>query len=190
MTNKFFSAKTVGAVFSVFTALSLVAGSAWAHEFPKAGPEHAWLQQLVGEWEAKNEAVMGPDQDPIQSTGTESIRSLGEFWTITDVKGTMMDTPFNGQMTLGYDTEKQKYVGTWVDSMTGNLWNYEGTLDEGGKILTLESEGKCPMNPGRVTRFREVVEMKSPDHKVFTSFMQDEKGEWLQVMTSEARRKQ
>lgn len=35
--------------------------------------EHQWLQKLVGEWTYESEALMGPDQPPVKSTGTETV---------------------------------------------------------------------------------------------------------------------
>jgi len=51
-------------------------------EMPTPGPEHQWLQQLVGEWTFETECSMGPDQPPIKNAGRETVRSLGGFWTI------------------------------------------------------------------------------------------------------------
>jgi hypothetical protein len=39
--------------------------------------EHQWLQKLVGEWTYEIEAMMEPDQPPVKSTGTETVRCLG-----------------------------------------------------------------------------------------------------------------
>ncbi len=173
-------------------AMSLVfaAGSAMAQEFPQPGPEHNWLQQMVGEWETEMQAYMEPGEPPVVSQGTETIRPLGEFWTISDIEGTMMDKPFLGNLTLGYDAKKQKYVGTWVDSMTGHLWQYDGTVDESGKVLTLEAEGTCPMHPGRTTTFRDIIEFQDENTKTWTSKMLDENGQWVTVMVGQSKRKQ
>lgn len=176
---------------TALVALVVSAAGSWAEEmpaFPKPGPEHAWLQQFVGEWESETQAYMEPGKPPVQSTGTESVQPLGGFWTVSEIKSTMMDMPFKGNMTLGYDTTKKKYVGTWVDSMTGILWNYEGAVDQSGKVLTLESEGFCPMNPGKLTKFKEAVELKDKNHKSFTSSMLGDDGKWVTVMTSDAHR--
>lgn len=149
---------------------------------PEPQPEHAWLMQLVGVWDAEVEKAM-PGMPAEKTKGLEAVRAVGGFWTLSDFKGIHMDKPFTGFMVLGYDPAKKKYTGAWIDSMTSHMWNYEGTLDESRKILTLFAEGPCPSAPGRLVKFKEVLEITSSDERVFTSFMQDEKGEWVKVMT-------
>ena len=158
-------------------------------EFPKPQKEHEWLQQLVGEWESEATMFMEPEQPPVTSKGTESVRSVGGFWIVAENKGTFMETPFTGLLTLGYDAEKKRYVGTWVDSVQAYLWTYQGAVDEAGKVLTLETEGPCPAEPGKMSRFKEVLEIRSKDHKVFTSSMQGEDGKWNIMVRIEYRRK-
>ncbi len=91
--------------------------------------EHAWLQQLVGEWTYEHEARMGPDQPPMKATGTESVRSLGGLWVLAEGQ-TEMPGVGEGRMlmTLGYDPERKRYVGTWIGSMMTHLWVYDGAL--------------------------------------------------------------
>lgn len=158
-------------------------------QFPGPETEHQWLKQFVGEWEAKSEARMGgPDQSLMQCQGTMTSRMLGEFWVVSELTNNMGDMTMTGIQTLGYDREKKKYVGTWVDSMTSNLWKYEGTVDESGKTLTLEAEGPNCMSGGKMTKFRDAYEFKSKDHIVATSSMQNEDGKWVVFMTGNLRR--
>jgi hypothetical protein len=163
-----------------------------AAEMPKMPPpqkEHAWLQQFVGEWTSEGEMFMEPGKPPMKSTGTESTRALGGFWIVAENKSTFMDQPFTGVLTLGYDPEKKQYVGTWIDSVNSHLWTYAGTVDAAGKTLTLETEGPCPGKPGQLSKFKETVEFKSKDHKVFSSSIQGDDGKWTTIMTINYRRK-
>ena len=106
---------------------------------PAPQKEQEWLKQLEGEWEAEGEMLMGPGQPPVRSKGTEIIRTLGGFWSVAEIKGEFMGTQVAGVMTVGFDAEKKKYVGTWVCSMCDRLYKYEGTAE--GKVLTPDLGG-------------------------------------------------
>jgi len=79
-------------------------------------------------------------------------------------------------------------IGAVIDSMTSHLWQFEGTFDVTGNILTWETEGPVP-SPQTPSKFREVTELKSPDHKVFTSSILGPDGSWNTIMTINIRRK-
>ncbi len=157
-------------------------------EFPQPQKEHQWLEHFVGKWETESEGSMGPGQPTMQCKGTMNSSMLGGFWVVNEMTGDMMGTPMNGIQTLGYNTEKSKYVGTWVDSMMNHMWQYEGTVDESGKILTLEADGPNFLAEGKTTKFRDAYEIRSPDHIVATSSMLGENGEWVVFMTGNMRR--
>jgi uncharacterized protein DUF1579 len=84
--------------------------------------EHHWLQKLVGEWTYEAEALMEPGKSPEKCKGTESVRSLGGLWILAEGQCEM---PGGGAatmiLTLGYDPQKKRYAGTWVDSMMTHL---------------------------------------------------------------------
>ena len=170
----------------------IFAGGAWAQEQPKPPSpqkEHEWLKQLEGEWVTDSEAVMAPGQAPVKCKGHEVVRSLGGFWTVGEMKADFMGTPVTGIMTLGYDPQSKKYVGSWVCSMDGHLWKYEGTVDASGKVLTLNTEGPNMASPGKLAKMKDVIEIKSKDHRVLKSYMQGDDGKWVQFMSMNARRK-
>lgn len=151
--------------------------------------EHHWLQQLVGEWTYESEALMGPDKPPVKSTGCESARLLGGAWLVADGKCEMPDgEPGQMLITIGYDQQKKKFVGTWVGSMMTKLWVYEGFLNDAGTTLTLEAEGPDFATAGKLTKYRDIIEVKSADHRVFSSQMLGDDGQWHQFMTANYRR--
>jgi len=160
-----------------------------AQDTPKAEKEHAWLKQLVGEWNMESEMTLAPGQPPMKSKGTESVRAIGDFWIVAEVKGDAMGVPMTAVMTLGYDPQRTKYIGTWIDSMMNHLWIYDGTMDATGKILTLEAEGPNMMDPTKKAKYRDVIEIKSKDHKVVTSSALGDDGKWAAFGTANYRRK-
>jgi hypothetical protein len=157
-------------------------------EMPKPQKEHEWLKQLVGEWNYEAEFTPMPGQPGMNTSGTEVTRPIGGFWTLTEIKGDMMGMPFQGIMTIGYSPEKQKYIGTWIDNMTSKLLTYEGAVDESGKILTLNTQGPCPMQGGQIVDMQQTIEFKNPDEQVTTSRSKNN-GEWVTNMTVTSRRK-
>jgi len=152
--------------------------------------EHQWLQKLVGEWTYETEAMMGSDQPPEKSTGTETVRSLGGLWILAEGQGEMFCMGHaTTLMTLGYDPQKQRYVGTWVGSMMTYLWQYDGELDASETVLTLHNEGPSMSGEDKMAKYKDVIEFKSDDHRVMTSHILGDDGQWHQFMTAHYRRK-
>lgn len=152
--------------------------------------EHQWLQELVGEWTYEVDATMEPGKPPEKFKGTESVRSIGGLWTLAEGKGEM---PGGGVattiMTLGYDPQKKRYVGTFIGSMMTHLWVYDGALDEAERALTLQAEGPSMAAEGKMATYRDVIEFKSHDHRVLTSYVLGDDGTWHGFMTGHYRRK-
>ncbi|TAH35599.1 MAG: DUF1579 domain-containing protein [Planctomycetota bacterium] len=169
----------------------LAAGAAAVQDIPQAGQtdQHKWLAQLVGEWTATSEATMAPGTEPMRMESTESVRSIGGLWILAEGSATFFGAPFTSIMTLGYDPQKKAFVGSWIDSMQTHLWTYTGKLDDAGKVLTLEAEGPAFDDPTRTAKYRDAIELKSPDHKVLTSSVQMEDGTWTTFLKADYRRK-
>jgi hypothetical protein len=152
--------------------------------------EHQWLQKLVGEWTCEGEATMEPGQPPSKWKSTEIVRSLGGLWTVAEGHGEM---PGGGEattiMTLGYDPQKKRYVGTFVGSMMTNLWVYDGALDDAGKVLTLDTVGPNMAGDGKIAKYKDMIEFKNDDYRLMTSQMLGEDGQWRGFMTAHYRRK-
>lgn len=152
--------------------------------------EHERLHQLVGEWTYESEVLMGPEKPPESYTGTESVRSIGGLWVVAEGQGEM---PGCGEtttlMTLGYDPQKQRYVGTWAGSMMTHLWSYEGEMDASNQVLTLSAEGPSMADDGTMAQYRDVIEFKNADHRIMTSHLLGDDGQWHQFMTAHYRRK-
>jgi hypothetical protein len=175
----------------LFSLVLVLATSAMAQP-PSAAPptkEHEWLAQFVGEWDSESEAVAGPGQPAIKCKGAMTSKKLGGFWVVNDLTGNMMGTEMHGLQTIGYDPEKKKYIGTWVDNMMGHMWKYEGAVDSSGKKLVLEAEGPSMFEPGKTAKYRDSYEFKSADHVVAVSEMQDDKGQWVQFMKGDVKRR-
>ncbi len=151
--------------------------------------DHAWLMQLVGEWESEWTMYIQPGQPPMEAPGTDSVRALGNHWVIAEAKATMMGTPFSGRMSLGYDASKGHFHGTWIDSFGGTMWVYKGALNEAGDALTLETEGPSLEVPGETARYREVIRITGENSRTFKSSYESKDGTWVTLVEVAYQRK-
>ncbi|HTN00730.1 MAG TPA: DUF1579 domain-containing protein [Planctomycetaceae bacterium] len=150
--------------------------------------EHLWLHQLVGEWSIESECVMGPDQPPMTTTGREVVRLLGKLWTIGESSGNAPGGGFESIMTLGYDPQTKRFVGSFIASTMTHFWPYSGWLDASGRILTLDSEGPSFSGDGTMAKYQDIIEFITNDHRTLTARVQSPDGSWQQFMTAHYRR--
>jgi len=154
--------------------------------------QQEWLEQLVGDWEFEGSCPGEPGKEPLTFKGKESYRRLGDHWVIGEAHG---DAPGGGEsssiFTLGYDTAKETFVGSFICTMMDSFWVYpNGTLSEDGKALTMDNEGPNFLaKDGSTAKYRDVFTFESPDHRTLTAFIQQPDGNWLQIMKSDYHRK-
>lgn len=147
--------------------------------------EHQWLQRMVGEWTSTMEMSGASDPECSGNAGTEVVRSIGGVWVQGESTGdTPGGVPSTMIMTLGYDPQKQRFVGTFLGSMMTNLWVYEGELSADGNVLTLDTEGPDFTVEGKISKYQDIIEFKSDDHRVLTSQTLGDDGEWHHFMTA------
>lgn len=154
-------------------------------------PQHQWLQRLLGDWTSESDAPAEPGKPPAKLRGTETGRRLGDLWVVLDGRG---DMPGGGtaqmMMTLGFDPSRNRFVGTWVGSMMTHLWVYEGSLDAGGNVLTLNTEGPDFATGGSaMAKYKDVIEFRGDDHRILTGNVMGADGKWTVMMTAHYHRK-
>jgi hypothetical protein len=149
----------------------------YMEKFGPPGPEHKFLEPLVGTWNAKVKMWTDPTQAPQVSDGLLVRKSiLGGRFIQEDFDGTLMDKPFQGIGTIGYDRGKKKFVTTWIDSaMTGTLV-CKGDYDESTKTWTFKHQDTCPLT-GKPVQVRETLRIVGPDEEQLEMYRQlgDEK---------------
>ena len=157
---------------------------------PEPQAEHEWLQKLVGEWTFETEPMKGPDGVEAKHKGIDRVRPLGRYWVIGEGEG---DMPGGGtaelRMTLGYDVPKKRFVGTWIGSMMPHLWVYDGELDASRMILTLNADGPSMAGDGSMSKYQDIIEFRSDDHRLLRSQVLQKDGTWNHFMTAHYRRK-
>ena len=160
--------KTIGAAVALALSAGLVWAAAGRQELPKPGKEHDFLKRFEGTWNLVAKFQPAPGAAVCEGRGEErNVLGCGGLWLIIDSKSEMMGAPFHGHALMGYDTDKKKYVGVFVDNTSSSLFLFEGTLDASGKVCTTSGEGKDPMT-GKMVRYTLVYETKDADTNQLT----------------------
>jgi hypothetical protein len=157
---------------------------------PQPRKEHEWLHKLVGEWRYETDTTSMQGVPAAILTGTESVRSVGGIWVVTEGQGQM---PGGNQaewlITLGFDVQKERFVGSWAGSMMAILWVYDGELNAEETTLILDSEGPHLTEEGKTGNYRDVIEFIDDDHRTLTAYWQGDDGGWQELMKTHYYRK-
>jgi hypothetical protein len=115
------------------------------------GEPHKLLASRVGSWGTKTRHWMGPDEPPMEFTGScERKMILGGRFLQEEFSGEVMGNPFTGIGVIGYDNHKKRYVSTWTDTMSSGIHFFEGTASRDGKTISLEGRFDDPTKgPGQ-----------------------------------------
>lgn len=172
-------------IFAVAFSFNFSSAQAQEPEFPQPEAEHLWLKQFAGEWTSSSKSTPIGEQPAMESSGKMSSKMLGGFWIINKMDAEVGGMKFKAIQTIGYDTKKKKYVGTWVDSMMNYMWHYEGTVDKTGKKIQLVAEGPNMIGGTGKALYRDSYEFKSADRIIATTEVQDDTGQWIIFLTGE-----
>jgi hypothetical protein len=152
----------------------------WA-KLQAPGPQHAMLAKMAGEWDAAVTLFM-PDGVKMESKAKEKCELvLGGRFVQSVFTGTMMEMPFEGRGTTGYDNLRKVYFSTWTDSMSTCLMVFEGTADETGKVITMHAESKGV--DGQVEKWRSVTTLIDDTHYTFDMYATRPGGKEVPVMS-------
>jgi hypothetical protein len=127
----------------------------------KPGPEHAFLKEAEGVWDAT-----------AKSRGNESkgmLRCkmlLNGLWLLEHYEGEAAGMAFEGRGATSYDAAKKKFVNVWIDSMVTRPMLSEGTYDKEKKTLTLL--GNMPAPDGKSMKSSITITYKDANTKVLS----------------------
>jgi hypothetical protein len=121
------------------------------------GAAHELLAKMAGSWTTHTKSWMEPGKPPMESSGTSEQKMLFDGrYLQQEFFGDMMGTPFAGFGLCGYDNQKERYVSTWIDSMSTGIFYFEGSGDMENRTITqtccYEDPVRGPMKLRSVTR--------------------------------------
>jgi hypothetical protein len=162
------------------------AAAAPAMQAVKPGAHHKVLERKVGTWDA-TVTIPGIEWAAPSTAVYTAKLDHGGLWLVADYRGTFNGQPFTGHEVQGFDALKDKFVGTWVDSMMDHIMSFEGAYDEKTQTLAMftdsfDLDGK-PIKERHDTKFVDA------DNWVFTMNQLSIDGAYKPTMTITYKRK-
>jgi Protein of unknown function (DUF1579) len=154
----------MGKVLTLLVALGLILAApltAQQPEMVKPGPEHAFLKEGEGTWDATAKS-MGKESKGV----LKCKMALNGLWMIEHYQGKIEGEAFEGHGATSYDPGKKKFVNVWIDSMATLPMVSEGTYDKAKKTMTLA--GNMPMGEGKSVKSTITITYKDANTKVLS----------------------
>ena len=146
------------------------------------GDPHRALEHFVGTWDTVIRFWPAPGAPPEKSAGTSESRwILGGRYLEQRFEGTAMGMPFEGRGYTGFDNIRNRYFGTWMDSMSTGMMTTTGVAEEGGKVWKFTGTMDDPLS-GKAQPVEEVVRLEGPDKHVMEMWSPGPDGKMFKSM--------
>jgi hypothetical protein len=138
----------------------------------------------VGVWDAESEIRPGPGAPPIRLKGVSTNRRIGGGrWLVVDY---VADGGFEGHGIYGFDPDRQKYTGIWVDSTRTAISHAQGTWDANTRTMTFVTE---VVHDGRTIRYREITETLADGSQIYRNLVASPDGGEFEMIKTVYRRR-
>jgi len=119
--------------------------------------------------------LQGPDGPATEYKGVETIEMVaGDRFSKSEFVCKFGDRDFEGHSLLGWDPQKEKYTGLWVDSFNAAPTAMTGTYDREKKTLTMHST--VVDGSGNELKQKQVTTYLDENKKRFESYLIVEQG--------------
>ncbi len=174
--------------FAALWSSLTVAANAQEIAAPEPTAAHKLLQGDVGKWDLEIKIWgSGPDAPPMEGKGEEENRLLGGLWLVSEFRGQIGTVELVGHGQFGYDSQKGKYVGTWIDGMNPNMAEMVGEYDAEKKQFVYESTSRGPN--GEEMKSTNIDRRVDDDHRVFEMLVAGPGGEKFKMIEIKYTRK-
>ena len=138
-----FAAVTAATLLTGAAIAALTTGLPFQTESQKV-KQHEVITKGVGQWAGTVTAFNTGSSEPSVTRCVETVKAIGDLWTVSEFTSSVQGAPFVGSSILGFDVTKQRFVATWVDSMTTHMTPMEGRWDGVKNAIVLDYEMKDP----------------------------------------------
>jgi hypothetical protein len=110
------------------------------------GRNHRLLEIFVGTWVVEGRFPGAEGQPPEVASGTMTTTwELGNRWLTQRYEGSMPSTGnFEGLGLMGFDNAQQRFVASWMDTLSTGAVTSSGTFDQSTRAFTLTGRLNVP----------------------------------------------
>lgn len=158
---------TLAACLAAVTAGAVTYAAATATQMGARPTEHhARVMADLGTWKGEGKMYV-PGLPASSFSGMEVNTKLGEFWLVSKFTSEIMGLPFEGLATAGYDPQKKKFVGTWIDVMNPTMSVMEGAIEDGLLVYRYEQHNAMT---GKYEKIKSVHSETRDGKRTFKSY--------------------
>lgn len=152
------------------------------------GAHHKKLNDLTGAWTTKS-TFYNPNGTIDTTKGSAKLSwVLGNRFVEEKFKGSWMGKPFQGIGYTGYDSVKNKFVSSWIDTTSTGIMMNEGVFNDSDNSFEFITTYTCPVS-GKSKNGKSILKIVSKDLHIFEMFDTDAHGKQLKLMTIEYSRR-
>lgn len=145
------------------------------------GEPHKLFASLAGSWKTETKEWMEPGKPPVESTGIAEMEMLlGGRFLQQKFSGSMMGKPYSGIGISAYDNILERYVSTWMDTMSTGIFMMEGTASADGRTITLKGQHAEP--GGGYMTHRAIWKIVDNNTQTFVMYGAHHGGEEMKMM--------
>lgn len=150
---------------------------------------HKMMASWDGTWIEETTLWMGEGVQGQESKGTcVNKMLLGGRYQQSAHKGSVMNMPFEGISTMGYDNAKKIFVSSWVDNMGTGIMYTEGPYDAANKTITLKGKVVDPVT-GKEKEVTEIMKIVDDNHQSLEMYEPSATGKQFKSMAIKFTRK-
>jgi uncharacterized protein DUF1579 len=133
----------------------------------KSDFHHEKLADWIGKWDTEMKMYSMGMAMPATKGTSEFKWLVPDKWLSEEYQGEMVGMPVKTYATMGFDRYKQKFVSSWVSSLTTTFLTAEGNFDQSDKVLLSYGLMDEPMSGEHDKCVKYVWRLADPDKMIF-----------------------
>jgi len=155
-------------------------------KYTKPGDGHKVLSDLTGRWNFTMKWWNAPNTKAEESKGTSTGKMiLGGRFLQHDVTSKAMGQPFNGMGITGFDSFRNEYQSTWMDTMSTHMMTSSGSYDPNGKTIKETGNMTDVMSGMKDRWFRSELTLTDKTAYTYAMYAKDQAGAEFKMMEIE-----